>query len=322
MATFSSIDKQISAIAGEQGGYIHRDQLNRLPLTANAIKHRVRRGFLIPEYHRVYAVGHIPTHPHDRAKGALLAAGPRSALGDDSAASYYGIWRTWRYPLHVTVPTDRRIKGLKIHRNRRLLASDILTPEPGLRVVSPVIALLDVAPRLYEQRLRRVLNELRLKHRIELAAIEATLERFPRHPGVSHLKPLVATSQNQPTRSAWEDEWPPFAAKHQLPTYVMNEHVEGYRTDVLFTDAQVIVELDGWETHQTHEAFIKDRDQDATILAKTGIPTVRITHERFHGQPTREARRLQAIIDRRSGSPPPAPESSAAPRARASRSPR
>jgi very-short-patch-repair endonuclease len=79
----------------------------------------------------------------------------------------------------------------------------------------------------------------------------------------------------------------------------MNVHVSGYRVDVLFTSEQLIVELDGWATHQTHAAFIADRHQDAEILARTGIPTVRITYERFHRQAAQEAVRLQAILARR-----------------------
>jgi hypothetical protein len=299
MGRFSSIDPKISAIAAPQGGYIHTAQLTRLSLNASAIRHRVKGGFLIPAYYLVYAVGHEPTDPISRAKGALLAAGPRSALTHDSAGSYYGAFKHWSFPLHVVVPTDRRIAGLIIHRNRRLRAKDILTPEPGLRVTSPAITVLDIAPELPDRRLRRVVNELRLAHKIPLTELQNTIDRFPRHPGAKALRPIVATSQAEPNRSAWEDEWPAFAAKHALPPYVMNEHVAGHRVDVLFTEAQVIVELDGWETHQTRQAFIRDRDQDAAILAQTGIPTVRITYAHFHRRPAREAERLQAILARR-----------------------
>lgn len=299
MGADRSTDARIAALATCQGGYVHRGQLAALSLTAKAIRHRVNRGFLIVEYYGVYAVGHIPTHPHDRAKGALLAAGPRSALGDISAGSYYAIFKHWDYPLHITVPTDRRITGLVIHRNRRLTRRDVITTEPNLRVVSPPLALLDNAPYLTEKRLRRVVNEIRLQYRIELSALAATIDRFPRHPGVKALRPIVQASQREPNRSDWEDEWAAFAAKYELPAYVMNEHVEGFRTDVLFIHEKVIVELDGWGTHQTHESFIKDREQDATILATTGIPTVRITYERFHRKPKQEAIRLRAILDRR-----------------------
>jgi very-short-patch-repair endonuclease len=299
MARISSTDDLIGRLATEHGGYVSRRSLMASGLSRNAIEHRLDRGLLIWAYHGVYAVGHQPTDPISRAKGALLAAGPRSALADISAGAYYGILKHWRHPLHLTVPTDRRIQGLVIHRNRRLRQSDILTPEPGLRVISPALALLDTAPYLTERRLRRVVNELRLRHRIPLTELEATLGRFARHPGVPLLRPVVATSQRQPNRSGWEDDWPSFAAAHQLPPYVMNEIIEGHRVDILFTAEQLIVELDGWETHQTREAFIKDREQDAHILAATGIPTIRLTHERFHRHPAREAGRLQAIFARR-----------------------
>ncbi len=299
MDQFPSIDRRIAAIATRQGGHVHQLQLSHLALDASAIHYRVKQGFLIPVYRRVYAVGHLPTEPHDRAKGALLAAGPRSALSHDSAASYYGVWKRWRLPLHLTVATDRRLRGVVIHRNRRLLRSDIWTPEPGLRITSPVVTLLDIAPRLSERRLRRAINELRLAHQIGLQQLELTAARFPRHPGLRRLLAIVGTSQHQPTRSGWEDEWPAFAAKYGLPAYTINELVAGARVDVLFTEERVILELDGWETHGTKAAFTADRKQDATILARTGMPTVRITYEGFHQRPAKEAEQLHAILARR-----------------------
>jgi hypothetical protein len=299
MACISSIDERIGRLASNFGGHVSRRQLVALGLSRGAIEHRVLRGLLIPVYRGVYAVGHLPTNLHDRAKGALLAAGSRSVLSHDSAGSYYGVWKRWRFPLHVTVATDRRINGIVIHRNRRLRRSDIWTPEPGLYVTSPAITMLDVAPRLSERRLRRVVNEIRLEHRIELQQLEDTVGRFPRHPGGPRLLAILQTSQRQPARSGWEDEWPAFAASYGLPAYVMNEFVCGTRADVLFTEERLIVELDGWETHQTREAFVADRERDAMILAQAGIPTVRITYERFHQCPARQAERLHAILARR-----------------------
>jgi very-short-patch-repair endonuclease len=295
----SSIDSQIGHVATPQGGHVHHDQLTVLGLGRHAIAHRVGRGYLIGVYHRVYAVGHLPTDPISRAKGALLAAGPRSALGGISAGSYYEIFRQWRYPLHLTVPTDHRIKGLVIHRNRCLTGQDIVTPEPNLRVVSPLIALLESAPYLSARRLERAVNEIRLRHRIGPRELQRILERFPRHPGTRRLKPILAVDHSEPSRSAWEDEWPPFAAAHGLPAYRMNHRVLGHRVDVLFSVEQLIVELDGWATHQTHAAFINDRAQDAEILARTGTPTVRITYEHFHRHPGAEAERLRQILARR-----------------------
>jgi hypothetical protein len=70
------VDKQIAALAKRNRGYITRSQLIKLGLGAEAIRYRVRIGRLIPVYAGVYAVGHLPTLPQDRAFGALLACGP------------------------------------------------------------------------------------------------------------------------------------------------------------------------------------------------------------------------------------------------------
>ncbi|MBO0769763.1 MAG: type IV toxin-antitoxin system AbiEi family antitoxin domain-containing protein, partial [Solirubrobacterales bacterium] len=65
--------------------FITRAQLHALGFSDHAIAHRVRRGSLIRVYRGVYAIGHLPTQPLDRAHAALLAVGERSALSHASA---------------------------------------------------------------------------------------------------------------------------------------------------------------------------------------------------------------------------------------------
>lgn len=55
-------------------------------------------------------------------------------------------------------------------------------------------------------------------------------------------------------------------------------------------------ELDGWDTHQTREAFEADRARDAEILDRTGIPTIRITHNGLHGRPAEQAKLIRRIL--------------------------
>ena len=50
----------------------------------------------------MYAVGHRPVLPVDRAHGALLAAGPEAALSHRSAASLRGLVKDWHFPFEVT----------------------------------------------------------------------------------------------------------------------------------------------------------------------------------------------------------------------------
>ena len=127
-----AIDRQIAAAARPCGGYVTRRRLLGLGLSARQITYRVRCGRLHPEYHGVYAVGHRPVLPVDRAHGALLAAGPRAVLSHRSAASLHRLVNDWQFPFEVTTVEDRRVKGITIHRSTTLKPRD-LTVQLGPR---------------------------------------------------------------------------------------------------------------------------------------------------------------------------------------------
>jgi very-short-patch-repair endonuclease len=99
-------------------------------------------------------------------------------------------------------------------------------------------------------------------------------------------------------RASLEDDFQAFAARYNLPKPLVNTVVNGREVDVLFPEHKVIVEVDGWETHRTRRAFEDDRDRDAEQLM-AGFVTVRITSDRMQTAPSREAARLQAILDSR-----------------------
>jgi very-short-patch-repair endonuclease len=299
------IDKPIAAIAAKQGGYVLREQLFALGLTPDAIKHRIKRGLLIPVHHGVYAVGHIPADPKLRAHGALLACGARSGLAYGTAMSVWGLIRYWREPFEVIVAgSDRRPTTIKVHTSRGLLKRDIRV-HYGLRVTSPALTVLHNAPNLTEPRLIRAVNELRMERRLTHEQLVDVVERFPRHPGARRVRPLFGLTTQEPDRSPFEEDWRPFARAYNLTGWRTNRHVCGYRVDVLFRPDLLIVELDGWETHGTKPAFDGDREQDADIFDRTGIPTVRITRERFKREPQRQANRIHRMLARRRAERPP-----------------
>jgi len=286
----------IGAIAAGQGGHVTSAQLVALGLTPRAIEHQLARGTLIRVFRGVYAVGHLPTNPIDRAHGALLAGGPRSVLSHGSAAALWEIWRDWRYPLELTVAGDRRPqRGLRVHHSRTLTLADV-TAQRSLRVTSPGRTILDIAPRLNDGRLVRAINDLRLRHLLTPEALERLIDRLPRRPGASRIRAIIGSSHDEPTRSGFEDDWIPFAARYKLPEYEINVHVGGHRVDVLFTPDRLVVELDGWETHRTKQAFRADRKRDAEILARTGIPTIRITYDGLHQRPAEQAQLIRRIM--------------------------
>jgi very-short-patch-repair endonuclease len=306
MTGFRSINPdEIATLASTQGGHVHRRQLVGLGLTRHAIQHRLETGYLIPVFRNVYAVGHVPAHPHERAHAALLAAGPHSVLSHGSAATLWGIESAWQFPIHVTIPNDRRTPGIVIHRSR-LLTADDATTHLGLPVTSAAWTLLDLATELTPKRLERAVDDLRMPRPfVTLEQLEALVARCPAHRGARRLRRVLGLAMTEPTRSGWEQEWPAFARRHRLPrTYAMNVLVGGHRVDVLFEQQRVAVELDGWESHRSYASFVGDRKRDAELLAAHGIATVRIARGSFTADPAAEAGRLRAILRRRARGAP------------------
>jgi very-short-patch-repair endonuclease len=294
-STFRPTDELIAELARRQGGHATSRQLYALGLDANAVKYRMRVGRLIAVHHGVYAVGHLPTNPIDRGKGAVLACGPRTALGFGAGAAFWGVFKRWTYPLELVTAADPRPSGLIVHKSKTLLRRDIRIVD-GLRVTSPARTLLDIAPRLDDKQLTRAVNELRLARRLTLNQLNDIVSRNPRHASANRLRVIVGGSQREPTRSEIENAFQRLVKRYQLPIPLINVHVAGYRVDAYYPDHQLVVETDGWLIHQTRHAFIRDRRQDADILARTGISTVRLTYDRTTVTHAETAEQLKTIL--------------------------
>src|ERR1700736_65784 len=154
-----TLDREIAKLAARQKGYVTWAQLLRLGLSEDQIRGRVRRGLLIKVHRGVYAVGHLPQSPIQRAYAAVLACGPKAVLSHGSAATLWGIFKRWDMPFEITAPTSHRHKGITIHRSRTLHRKDIRT-HLGIRATSPAKTILDMAPRLTDKQLTRAINDL------------------------------------------------------------------------------------------------------------------------------------------------------------------
>jgi very-short-patch-repair endonuclease len=65
--------------------------------------------------------------------------------------------------------------------------------------------------------------------------------------------------------------------------------------DFLWTDARLVVETDGWDSHRTRAAFEEDRARDQA-LAVAGYRTVRFTHRQVVDGPDAVAATLSALL--------------------------
>lgn len=292
------MDRDIAQRASRQHGNITRAQIIALGGNDDDILHRTRTGRLHRVHVGVYAVGRPATAPLEKAAAAVLACRPTAVLSHASAMTLWGFWRRWDRPLEVTVTEDRRPKGIRVHRSKNLHRRDIHT-QHGIRTTSPARTLHDMARRLTDKQLTRAVNNALHTHYLS----ESQLQEFVSRHHTSLLKPF-ANATTALTRSELEDTFLAFCEQFGFPRPQTNILLNGYLVDAYFPEHRVIVELDSWQFHSTGIDFEKDRSRDADQLTE-GIPTVRITHERITGEPTREAARLNKILASRA-SPRPA----------------
>jgi very-short-patch-repair endonuclease len=293
------VDAEIAQLAKRQRGYVKRQQLLALGLSPAAISRRIKIGRLIRVYAGVYAVGHLPSHPQDRAVGALLACGTGAVLSHGSAACVWGIYRRWQMPFEVTARTAHSRHGIRVHR-AALLRRDI-DKQLGIWVTSAARTLLDISPRMTDKSARRAVNDLRRASKLSLEQLDDVLIRFPRAPGAGRLRPLLDAPEGGPTRSELEDRFIAFAKRFDITGFETNVAVAGREADVWFPQERLIVELDGYDFHSDRVSYEGDRDRDATALA-LGIATIRITDPRIKNAPEREADRLGEILRARRNS--------------------
>jgi len=289
-------DERIAELAEPQGGHVTRAQLIGLGMSQHHIDYRVKTGRLMTVHRGVYAVGHLPTEPLDVARGVLLATGKRSALARRSAAAFWSVERAWCVPFEVISPAQLRVASIVTFRSSGLLRRDVVSVR-GIRVTSAARTLLDMAPLLTDKRLTRAVEDLRHARRVTLPQIKEVLERNRPHPGCARLMAIVAGRQKEPTRSDLEDMYLRLVAKYELPVPQVNVHVAGYRVDAYYPEHDLVVELDGWMSHQTWQAFVRDRRQDAEILATTGIPTMRLTDKQMTVHGRRTAAEVLAVLE-------------------------
>jgi hypothetical protein len=283
----------ISERSQRSGGFVSRRQLLSWGVPRGTIQSWLHTGRLLRFWPGVYAVGHMPQESRARAHGALLAGGERSALAGWSAGALYGCVSRWE-PFELISPQQRRVSGLTIHRSGTLLSRDVSSMD-GLRVTSPARTALDLAPRVGEKRLKRIVDNLRLHHGLTIRQLIDVIVRNRRHPGAELLRGLIRVLSKHPTRSELERRWSAIAERFDIGPCEQNAPVAGYEVDVLI-DGLVIVELDTIETHLLN--MESDRHRDADILAQTGIPTIRLLDTDLDGDMTPHAANIHATVAR------------------------
>jgi very-short-patch-repair endonuclease len=295
------IDRMIARIASRQRGVIGWHQMLAAGISQAAIAHRIATGRLHRLFRGVYLVGHAIAPELAPETAALIVSPPGTLLSHHTGG---GLWQMAALPrvVDVTVLAGRPDSraGLRVHTAHQLHPRDRRVIR-GLPVTSPARTLVDLAAGLSRERLERCYEQAQILRLVTPTEVLHALERAPRRRGVGLLRDLVI-EQPTMTRSKAERRLLRALAAAGIPRPETNVKLLDHEVDMLWREARVVVECDGFETHRTRAAFERDRRRDAELQA-AGYRVLRATWRRLTGDAEQLATEIAATL--RHGLSPP-----------------
>lgn len=263
------------------------------------VRDRTGSGHLLRLHRGVYAVGHVRLRREGRWMAAVLAV-PGAVLSHRDAAALHGVRPPHDGAIDVTTTGRGRVaRGVRVHRTRTLDPADTTT-RAGIPVTSVARTLVDLASVVQPHQLLAALNEAERRRVFDLRAIERNAERLRTRRGGGHAAlraalERLAESGVQLTRQELEERFRALVAEGELPPASLNAAVERFEVDAVWARQRLAVELDGWETHRTRDAFQRDRAK-SNALTQAGWRVLRFTYADVVWRPARVAAQIGAVL--------------------------
>lgn len=296
-------DRAIAAVAQAQHNTVTLGQIEALGLSGRALRHRAVAGRLHRLHHGVYAV-ECPGS-EGRWMAAVLACGPGAVLSHRSAAALWGIAEDRGAAVDVSAPhrAGRSRPGIAAHRGGRLEDIDVTTHR-GIPCTSLERTLLDLAGVVGRRSLERAVDRAEELRTFDLRKLEDIVDRCRGRRGVRALAGVIAAYDGPAvSRSEAEERFLSLVVEAGLERPRMNAWIpldegSGYSPDFLWTDARLIVEVDGRTYHAKQRAFTEDRRRDRR-LALAGFETRRYAAAEVFDEPTRVVDELSTFLQQR-----------------------
>lgn len=284
---------RIADTATAQGGVVSLDQLRDEGVSRQLAAERAEANQLHRIHRGVYTVGHRSISRHTHLRAAVLACGEGAVVSHGTAAAFHGLWDKFPALIDVTVPVEagRKIDGIRCRRCRY--------PEPeevevkyGVVVTTVARTLVDLAGMVGMKTLRKTVGRAAMLRKLDLQAFDIAIHNAKRRRGLKALElallPYRTKDGKVPdVRSDFETLVLPELLDLGLPRPGTNApiHVDGERflVDFFWERERVIVETDGRETHETPEAFQKDRWRDQFLVA-ADYRVLRVTWDQIHSE--------------------------------------
>jgi len=291
----------IRALAERQHGIVARRQLLELGVGLGAIQRRREGGILVPVFSGVFALGHRRIDQRGRWMAAVLVCGPGAVLSHGSAAQLWGL-RGSRGPIEVLRRSGgARHSGIRLHQTRALRVGETVQ-EAGIPVTSVERTVLDMAGRLDDRQLERILVAAHRSGRLSWSRLGRLLESRRGHKGVGRLRRIAAEVDPGAVeaRSGVEVDFLALCRRERLPTPAVNVLIAGHLVDFLWAGERVIVETDSYVFHGDRPAFERDHETDIDLVA-AGYDVHRITDRMLSRDPRPFLANVRRALQRRGG---------------------
>ncbi|BBY25994.1 type IV toxin-antitoxin system AbiEi family antitoxin domain-containing protein [Mycolicibacterium sediminis] len=254
-------------------GVITTSQASRAGLSQDAVDRRVRSGHWRRCARGVYFVDDRPFTDAARIRVAVWSNGDRAVASGLAAAWWIDLTKFAPEVAEVTVPrVSNHVRRPGVRLRRRDLRVNDVTDCRGLRVTTLPLTVVEAAtrrgggPKLLDQALQR--------HAQLPALWTAHLRNKGRHGSPAARRLLQAADDG--ARSEAEREMARLLRAAGITGWKPNRRIAGYEVDVVFRDAKVAIEIDGFAFHSDADAFQRDRSKQNAI-ALAGYQVLRFT---------------------------------------------
>ena len=240
---------------------------------------------------------------------STMAAGPEAVLSRRSAAALHGLIAPRSGPIEVTrhaggvrrkvsvaCPGTRRFHVV-VFRTRDFPDRDTTTIE-GIPVTSVARTILDFAATENLDSLKSVLSEAERLRAFSRPDLIEVASRGRGWPGTANLRRALAEWDplEVETRTKLEETMLRLCRQNGLPTPEVNSLTAPYLPDFLWRNARLVVEVDGFESHGTFNAFKGDRRRDVDLMLER-FQVARFAWDDVVHDPAATADRIRRLLE-------------------------
>lgn len=267
-------------------------------------RRRAQQGRLERLHRGVYRVTGTPSSRQQRLLAAILAS-PNGAFASHRAAAESweldGVERGW---LEISVERTHRLElqGVVVHRTKDLLSRHVTT-RGGVPLTNPMRTLVDLGLVVPRWTVRRAMDDALARKLVSMAGLVRIWRDVarPGRNGSGVLRSLIEEHLPSPTASVLERHMLRLHRKHGLPEpeteYTIYDEDGRFvgRVDFAHPADRIVIEVDGFATHGTPEAFIGDRVRDRKLHA-LGWTVLRFTWMEIRYAPGDVAEEIRAFL--------------------------